>query len=453
MSNIVKLKRGLDIHLVGEAKPRLTKAAMAESYAVMPPDFEGVTPKLLVKVGDQVKAGSPLFFRKGSEQMLFTSPVSGVVAAINRGEKRKVLSIVVTPDAKQTYEKFEIQPLDSYAREDVAAVLLQAGLWPMIMQRPYGIIANPADTPKAVFISGFDSAPLAPDMNFVLKDELENLNKGVEVLQKFTSGKVHLSLRAGTEGVLNRVKGVEQHLFAGPHPAGNVGVQIHHIDPINKGDIVWTVNVQDLAIIGRLFNRGVVDMTRIIALTGSEVVDAQYVQVIAGAAVSSVVKPSNILPQRDGGKVRVISGNVLTGTRVESTGWLTFYANQITVIPEGDRFEFLGWAMPRFKKFSVSHAYFSWLFPRREYVLDTNLNGGHRALIVTGLFDKYLPMDIYPMYLLKAIIAGDIDKMENLGIYEVVEEDLALCEFVDPSKTEIQSIVRDGINLMIKELN
>ena len=348
MSNIVKLKRGLDIHLVGEAKPRLTKAAMAESYAVMPPDFEGVTPKLLVKVGDQVKAGSPLFFRKGSEQMLFTSPVSGVVAAINRGEKRKVLSIVVTPDAKQTYEKFEIQPLDSYAREDVAAVLLQAGLWPMIMQRPYGIIANPADTPKAVFISGFDSAPLAPDMNFVLKDELENLNKGVEVLQKFTSGKVHLSLRAGTEGVLNRVKGVEQHLFAGPHPAGNVGVQIHHIDPINKGDIVWTVNVQDLAIIGRLFNRGVVDMTRIIALTGSEVVDAQYVQVIAGAAVSSVVKPSNILPQRDGGKVRVISGNVLTGTRVESTGWLTFYANQITVIPEGDRFEFLGWAMPRF---------------------------------------------------------------------------------------------------------
>jgi Na+-transporting NADH:ubiquinone oxidoreductase subunit A len=294
---------------------------------------------------------------------------------------------------------------------------------------------------------------VAPDMNFVLQGELENLKTGVEVLKKLTTGKVHLSLKAGTEGVLNKVTNAEQHLFKGAHPAGNVGVQIHHIDPINKGEIVWTVDVQNLAIIGRLFNRGVVDMTKTIAMTGPEVVKPYYLKITSGAQIKSFVMNSNIQPQKDGSSVRIVSGNALTGRKVTREEYITFYSNQITVLEEGDKNELLGWAMPRFEKFTVSHSYWSWRTPGRNYNIDTNMNGGHRSLIVTGLFERYLPMDIYPMYLLKACMAGDIDKMENLGIYEVIEEDMALCEFVDPSKTEIQEAIRRGINLMIKELS
>lgn len=450
MLKIIKLKRGLDIHLLGEAARKLVCLPQAASYALKPDDFVGVTPKLLVREGDRVKAGNALFFDKNNPQVLFSSPVSGVVSAVRRGEKRKLQEIVVTPDAEQVYEPFTVPDLNKASREDVAGVLLAAGLWPCLVQRPYGIIADPGQTPKSIFVSGFDSAPLAPDMNFVLAEEFDNLKTGFEVLKKLTSGKVHLGLKAGTEGVLNRIDNAEQHLFSGPHPAGNVGVQIHHVDPVNKGEVVWTVEIQNLAIIGRLFRTGKMDMRKTIALTGSEVVDPCYCSVVVGAQISSVVKESDV---KGTSAVRYISGNVLTGTKVERDGYLGFYHNQVTVIPEGDNYEFLGWAMPRFNKFSVSHSYFSWLMPHKRYALDTNLNGGVRPFVVTGLYDKYLPMDIYPLYLLKAILAGDIDKMENLGIYEVVEEDFALCEFVDPSKTEMQQIIRDGINLMIKEFN
>ncbi|MBP3425708.1 MAG: Na(+)-translocating NADH-quinone reductase subunit A [Rikenellaceae bacterium] len=445
MSKIIKLKKGLDLRLVGEAEKTLDTLAMSEYYAVYPTDFEGVTPKLLVKVGDKVKAGTPLFFNKYKQEVLFSSPVSGEVSAINRGEKRKVLSVVVKADAVQEYENFEIKPLEKCSSEDVKSVLLSAGLWPMIIQRPYGIIADPADTPKAIFVSGFDSAPLAPDMNFVLKDQLDNLRKGMDVMAKLTAGKVHLSLNAEALGELNKVENAEKHLFQGPHPAGNVGVQIHHIDPISKGEMVWTVGVQDLAIIGRLFNTGKVDMTKIVALTGGEAEKPRYVQVIAGAPVADVVGAQKA-------EVRIINGNVLTGKTVAYDGYVGFYNNQITMISDNSEYEMLGWAKPvRSKRFSVSKSYFSWLCPKKRYNLDTHLNGGPRAFVVTGLYEQYLPMDIYPLYLLKAILAEDIDKMENLGIYEVVEEDLALCEFVDPSKSEMQEIVRRGINLMIKE--
>ena len=450
MSKIITLRKGLDINLAGKPAASTVVAPAAAEYAVSPLDFEGVTPKLLVKAGDQVKAGTPLFFNKYNERILFTSPVSGTVAAVNRGEKRKVLSVTVTPDAQQTYEEFAKPDLKQASRDELIELLLRAGLWPMLLQRPYGIIANPADTPKAIFVSAFDSAPLAPDYNYVLRDEQANLQAGIEVLRKLSGGKVHLSMRAGAEGSMPQLKNVELHTFAGKHPAGNVGVQIHHIDPVNKGEVVWTVNVQDLAIIGRLVLTGRVDMTRTIAVGGSEVAQPGYVRVIAGARVDSFLG-GNIKPQAEGDTVRVISGNVLTGTKTAADGFLGFYANQVTVIPEGDKYELLGWAMPRFKKFSVSKAYFSWLCPKKEYRLDTNMNGGERPFVVTGLYEKYLPMDIYPMYLLKACLAGDIEKMENLGIYEVVEEDFALCEFVDPSKIDIQQIIRDGINLMIKE--
>ncbi len=450
MSKIITLRKGLDIKLQGAPGKTTAVAPPAAEYALSPLEFEGVTPKLLVKAGDEVKAGTPLFFNKYNERVLFTSPVSGKVSAINRGEKRKVLSVVVEPDAVQRYEEFARPDLRKASREEIVELLLRSGLWPMIIRRPYGIIADPGEKPKAVFISAFDSAPLAPDYDYALAGEEKNLQAGIEVMRRLTDGKVHLSFRAGSSSPLERLTGVEQHKFAGKHPAGNVGVQIHHIDPVNKGEAVWTVNIQDLAIIGRLVNEGRVDMTRVIAVAGSEVAEPCYCRVVAGARVDSVLE-GRVKAQQEGDSVRVIAGNVLTGRKVEAGGYLGYYANMLTLIPEGDKYELLGWAMPRFGKFSVSRAYFSWLFPKKSYRLDTNLNGGERPFVVTGLYERYLPMDIYPMYLLKACLAGDIDKMENLGIYEVVEEDFALCEFVDPSKIDIQQIIRDGINLMIKE--
>ena len=450
MSKIITLRKGLDINLAGAAAQQLTELPLAAEYGISPLDFEGVTPKLLVKVGDEVKAGTPLFFSKNDARILFTSPVSGTVAAINRGEKRKVLSVTVTPAKEQVYEEFPKLDLKQASREEIVELLLKAGLWPMFVQRPYGIIANPSDEPKAIFISAFDSAPLAPDYNFVLASEQENLEAGIALLGRLTSGKVHLSVRAKAEGQMTALKGAELHTFAGKHPVGNVGVQIHHIDPINKGEVAWTLNIQDVAIIGRLVREGKVDMHKTIALTGSEVEAPQYYRIVAGARIDSIVE-GKIKAQQEGDSVRIIAGNVLTGVKRSAEEFVAFYANQLTIIPEGDKYELFGWMMPRFKKFSVSRAYFSWLCPKKQYTLDTNLNGGERPFVVTGLYEQYLPMDIYPMYLLKACLAGDIDKMENLGIYEVVEEDIALCEFVDPSKIEMQQVLRDGINLMIKE--
>ncbi|MFI3266850.1 MAG: Na(+)-translocating NADH-quinone reductase subunit A [Rikenellaceae bacterium] len=453
MSKVIKLKKGFNISLVGEAAFETTKTLSAATYAIKPDDFEMFIPKLLVKVGDKVKAGTPLLFDKNNPEVLLTSPVSGTVSDIVRGAKRKLLSVLVEADKQQECETFETKELSGLTRDDVKQQLLKSGLWPMIIQRPYGIVASSKLSPKAIFVSGFDSSPLAPDYNYILSQELDNLNAGFAVLSKLTDGKVHLSLLNGTKGVPNEVSGVEKHVFEGKHPAGNVGVQIHHIDPVNKGENVWTVNIQDVAIIGRLFNTGRVDMSKTVVLTGSELVKPQYAQVIIGAKMDSIIKASDIKTPKEDYTVRIINGNVLTGKTSSSEDYLSFYNNQITVIPEGDKFELLGWAMPRFNKLSVSRNYFSWLMPKKKYALDTNLNGGNRAFVVTGLFECFTPMDIYPLYLLKAILAKDVEKMENLGIYEILEEDLALCEFVDPSKTEIQQIVREGLNLMIKEFN
>ena len=444
MSKIIKLCKGLDIRLQGEAAKTIVDAPLASEYAVSPLDFEGVTPKMLVKVGDAVEAGSPLFFDKKHPEILFTSPVSGTVAAVNRGEKRKILSVVVTADKEVAYKQFASLDLAKASREQIIELLLESGLWTMFVQRPYGVIASPSDKPKAIFVSAFDSAPLATDYGFALSTSQQALQLGFDVLRRLTDGKVHLSYDA--DGYVPEVSGVELHAFKGKHPAGNVGVQIHHIDPINKGEKVWTLNIQDVAILGRLFLTGKVDLTRVIAVAGSCVAEPKYYRVIAGASIESIL----------GGKLsnehaRIIAGNVLTGRNVGKEGFLSVNANMITAIPEGDTYELLGWAMPRFKKFSVSRAYFSWMFPWRKYNLDTNLNGGERAFVMNDLYEKYLPMDIYPVHLVKACIASDLDKMENLGIYEVVEEDLALCEFVCPSKIEIQQILRNGINTMIKE--
>ena len=449
MSKIITLRKGLDINLQGKAVEKLVKLPLAPEYAVSPLDFEGVTPKLLVKAGDRVKAGTPLFFNKYNERVVFTSPVSGTVSAINRGEKRCILNVTVQADATQMYEEFAKLNVQTASREEIIDLLLKSGLWPMIIQRPYGIIADPSDTPKAVFVSTFDSAPLAPDYNFVLAGEKRNLETGIEAMRKLASGKVHLGVRAGAEGEMASLKGAEIHTFAGKHPVGNVGVQINHLDPVSKGETVWTIDPQAVIFIGRLFNTGHVDFTRTVAVTGSEVLKPAYCKLQVGALLTNVFA-GNVTKDKD---LRYISGNVLTGKQVSPNGFLGAFHSQLTVIPEGDDIhEMLGWIMPRFNQFSANRSYFSWLMGKKEYTLDARIKGGERHMIMSGEYDKVFPMDILPEYLIKAIIAGDIDRMEALGIYEVAPEDFALCEFVCSSKMELQRIVRAGLDMLRSEM-
>lgn len=450
MSDTIKIKKGLNINLQGKAEKIFIKANKAELYAVKPTDFHGLVPKLKVKVGDAVKAGSTLFYDKYIPEIVFTSPISGTVQAINRGERRRILEVVITPDEDIKYDKFTQADPSTLSREQVIKNLLNSGLWPTIRQRPYNRIANPVEVPKAIFISAFDTAPQAPDYDFLLKDRDKEFQTGIDALIKLTDGKVHLNIDSTyppTSAIAN-AKGVQINKFRGPHPAGNVGTQIHFIDPINKGEVVWVVSPQDIITIGRLFLEGKYDASRIVALTGSEVENPKYYKTIAGSCVRSITD-GNVKE----GHLRYISGNVLTGSKVSANNFLGFYDSQLTVIPEGDNYEFFGWLTPGIKKFSMSRSFLTWLTPKKEYRIDTNLKGGRRALMITGNFEQVFPMDIFPMQLLKAIIIEDIELMENLGIYEVAEEDFALCEFVDTSKTDIQEIVRKGLDLMYKEMN
>ena len=414
MSKVIKLKKGLDIKLNGEAEKVVQPAGKITSCALKPTDFRAMTPKLAVKVGDEVKAGDVLFIDKTHPEIKFTE-----VSKLNRDE--------------------------------IIDRLLESGVWPLIKQRPYDIIADPMSTPKAVFVSAFDSAPLAPDYALILNNQSKDLQTGIDCLCKLCNKNVNLGLQENTPSasVFTKLQHVDINYFAGPHPAGNVGVQIHHLNPINKGEQVWVVNIQDVAIIGRLFNEGRFDARKIIALAGSEVTKPQYYHSILGASIQDLTagKLKNAVEQR------IISGNVLTGTRVVPEGHLGYYDNQITVIPEGNNYEFLGWAAPGFNKFSASRLFPSFLCPKKHYTLDTNYHGERRAFVVTGQYEKVFPMDIYPVYLLKAVLAQDIDRMEQLGIYEVVPEDMALCEFVCTSKTPVQKILSDGIELMMKETN
>ena len=450
MSKVINLKRGLNIPIKGEAEKTLGSMIVADKVAIKPTDFPGLIPKILVKLEQEVKAGEPIFFDKYNPDIFFTAPVSGQVIAVNRGERRKVLEIIIKADGKNESVAFTAADPQRLSREEVKSTLINSGLWPNLIQRPYGTLAKPAHTPKHIFISGFDSAPLAPDYEFTLQGEASALQTGINALAKLTDGKVFLGISPSqANGVFSGLKNVEINQFSGPHPAGNVGVQIHHISPVDKGEVVWTINPQAVVFIGRLFATGKLDLTKIIALTGSEVNSPRYYKTVVGASLESILKGNT----RQAVKERVISGNVLVGSRVDADDFLGFFDNQVTVIPEGDYYEFLGWAMPRLNKFSVSRSYFSWLTPKKKYTLDSNLNGEERAFVMTGEYDKVLPMDIFPVLLIKAIIASDIDKMEALGLYEVIEEDMALCEYVCTSKIEVQRILREGINLMIKEMS
>ena len=449
MTNVIKIKKGLDINLKGKASEVLLNGGSSATYALVPDSYNGIMPKVVAKVGDKVKAGSVLFVDKNRPEIKFVSPVSGEVAAVNRGEKRKVLSVVVKPDTQVVYEEFGKKNVASMKGDEVKEALLTAGMWPFIKQRPYDIVANPAESPRDIFVSAFYSAPLAPDFDFILKGQEADFQAGLSALAKMTAGKVYVGVRKGSAAA--KVSGVEVVEVEGPHPAANVGVQINNIKPVNKGEVVWTVNPDDVIIMGRLFNKGVADFSRLVVLTGSETTERGYIKTIAGCTIESLVAGKIM----DNGHIRVISGNVLTGSKVGKEDYLRAYDNQVTVIPEGDdNDEFFGWAVPGFNKYSTSHSYLTWLIGRnKEYVLDARIKGGRRAMIMSNEYDKVFPMDILPEYLIKAILAFDIDKMENLGIYEVAPEDFALCEFVDTSKMELQKIVRDGLNLLYKEMN
>ena len=449
MSKVINLKRGLNIRLIGDAVKVFETSFDAVTLALKPTDFPGLSPKILVKAGKEVKAGEPVFFDKNNPEILFTSPSSGEVVSINRGERRKVLEIVIRTDGKNDSVEFRKADPQKLSRDEIKEQLKNSGLWPFLKQRPYGTVAKPESTPLHIFISGFDSAPMAPDYEFILKGQTSAFQTGINALAKLTDGKIHVGIRPDQQnGSFSGIKNIVITQFSGPHPSGNVGIQIHHVSPISKGDLIWTINPQEVIYMGRLFETGKIDLTKIVALVGSEVKSPKYYRTIHGTNLSGLLKDATKKEVTE----RYISGNVLTGTQVEADDYIGFFDQQVTVIPEGDYSEFLGWAMPRLNKFSISRSYFSWLSPKKEYAADANLNGEERAYVVTGQYDKVLPMDILPVFLIKAIIAEDIDKMEQLGIYDVIEEDMALCEYVCTSKTEVQSILRKGINLMIKEL-
>ena len=448
MSKDIRLKKGLNIHLHGEADKVYASIPQSETFVVRPTDFHGMTPKLTVKEGDRVNAGSVLFFDKYNERVKFTSPVSGEVVAINRGAKRRILEVVLKADAEVKYESFDKGSAADLSREQIVETLLSSGAWPFVRQKPFDVIANPDDMPKAIFISTFNTAPLAADNDFVLHGMEKEFQTGLDYVAKLTEGTVHLNIDGNTNPskVFTDAKGVQINKVSGQHPAGNVGVQVHHIDPINKGDVVWYLYPQDVIVIARLFTEGKYDASRIIALTGSQVAKPRYYRTIAGASISNMV-----MDNLKEGDSRFISGDVLTGTQIAANGTLGFYDTQVSVIPEGNHQEFLGWLAPGLDKFSISKTFFSWLIPSKKYNLDTNYHGEERAYVITGNYEKVFPMDIFPMQLIKACMIEDIELMESLGIYEVSPEDFALCEFICTSKIEVQQIIREGLDLIKKE--
>ena len=448
MANLIKLRKGLDINLKGKAAAEVVAVKEPGFYALCPDDFTGVTPKVVVKEQEYVMAGGPLFIDKNHPEVQFVSPVSGVVTSVERGARRKVLSITVEAAQEQDYEEFGKEDVSKMDAVSVKAALLKSGMFAFIKQRPYDIVADPTVAPRAIFVSAFDTNPLAPDFELALKGEEANFQTGLDALAKIA--KTYLSISVNQKAVaLTQAKKVTLTVFDGPHPAGNVGVQINNIAPINKGETVWTIDPQAVIFIGRLFNTGHVDLTRLVAVTGSEVKKPSYCKLKVGALLTNVFA-GNVSTDKN---LRYVSGNVLTGKQITANGFLGAFHSQVTVIPEGDDVhEMLGWIMPRFDQFSTSHSYFSWLMGKKEYTLDARVKGGERHMIMSNEYDRVLPMDIMPEYLIKAIIAGDIDRMEALGIYEVAPEDFALCEFVCSSKMELQRIVREGLDMLRREM-
>ena len=450
---MIKIKKGIDIHLVGEAKKEV-KNYEPQFFAIKPHDFIGVVPKMHVAEGDDVKVGTVLFHDKNNESVFFTSPASGKVKAIVRGEKRVILQVIIESDGKFETIDFGKADPSKLSRNEIVEKLVQSGTWTMLRQRPYSTIAKTQDEPKCIAVSMFDTAPLAPDNNFIVKDQMAAIKAGVEALAKLTKGMVYLNVNSSeTQQALASLnfsaKNVTITEFQGPHPAGNVSTQLNVLSPINKGETVWYTYAQNLIAIGNLFLNGVYDSSRVVAFTGSEVKEPMYYRTRIGADMSDLCKDAASHVRTE----RIISGNVLTGTKINGENFLGYYDSQVTVIPEGDHYQLFGWLAPNFKKFTSTNTMGASLCKKSKKVLDTNLNGGIRPLIMTGNFEKVFPFDIYPMQLIKACIIKDIDQMEELGIYEIDAEDFALCEVIDPSKTAIQQIVRESLEMLRKEMN
>lgn len=445
-----KLKKGFDIYIKGKAEQVLSSPERPKTFALKPTDFTGISPipKVVIEEGTEVKAGDPVFFDKKRPDIIYTAPVSGEFVELRRGDKRAITELVFLADSEVKFKDFGTADPNTMNREEIAKRLIDSGAWPFIKQRPYGIVADPADTPKMVYVSGFNTAPLAPDYDYVLEGQEEAFQAGIDALNKLTDGGVHLGLNAKKKHgkVLSGVQHVTRHYFEGPHPAGNVGVQIHHVNPIGKGEMVWTVKPQDILVIGRLFTEGHFNTERLVAIAGSEIKEPRYVKTYQGASVETFIQKN-----LEHDHVRVISGDVLTGTRIEKNGYIGYSDELVSVIEEGDKYEAFGWIMPSYPRPTVSPTFLSHFFNGEPLEVNTNTHGERRPFVVTGLYEELLPMDIYPMLLLKAIIVEDFEQMEGLGIYEIDEEDLALCEFACPSKTPIQEIVRKGLDLVRAE--
>lgn len=448
MSQDIRIKKGLDIKLKGAAEKVTENAGSCNVYTLKPKDFHSIIPKLSVKVGAKLKAGEAVFFNKANEDIKFPSPVSGELVEIIRGEKRKILAVKIQADSEQQFADFGAKDVKTIEADELKAHLLASGCWPFVKQRPYDVIANPAVTPKAIFVSAYASAPLAAEYDYVLAGKEKELQAAVTALSKLTPGVINVSVGKSANSPFEGLSDITLHKVSGPHPSGNVGTQIGKINPVNKGEVVWTITPQDLVIIGELLLTGKFNAERIIALAGSSVEAPKYYKTKIGATSASIVNG-----KLKGDNNRIISGNVLTGVDEGIKGDLGYYENIITVIPEGDDYELFGWTIPVFNKISTSRALtFSWLFPNKKYDLNTNTNGEHRAFVITGQFEKVFPLDIYPLQILKSCMYKDLDEMEALGMYEVAPEDFALTEFVDVSKQPHQEIIRKGLDLMLKEI-
>ena len=448
MSKDIHIKKGLDIKLKGEAEKFTENAIASDVYTLIPEDFHSIIPKLSVKIGAKLKAGEAVFYNKANEEMKFPSPVSGEVCDIVRGEKRKILAIKIKADSQQQFVDFGAKDPKAMNADEIKSHLLASGCWPFIKQRPYDVIANTANTPKAIFVSAYASAPLAADYDYVLAGKEKELQAAVTALSKLTTGEVHVSVGKNSNSPLAGLDNVILHKVSGPHPSGNVGTQINKISPVNKGETVWTINPQDLVIIGELLLTGKFNAERIVALAGSSVEAPKYYKTKIGSTITSIVHG-----KLKGNNNRIISGNVLTGKAKNLKENLGYYDNIISVIPEGNDYEFFGWTMPVFNKISTTRSLtFSWLLPNKKFDLNTNTNGEHRAFVVTGLYEEVFPLDIFPMQILKSCMYEDLDEMEQLGMYEVAPEDFALTEFVCISKQPHQEIIRKGLDLMLKEI-
>ena len=450
MSYDIKIKNGLTINLKGAAQNIIKKAATPKTISINPSNFHLIIPKMVVKIGQKISQGDVVFFSKKDERIKFCSPVNGVVKEIIRGAKRKIIEIIIESIGDNERSSKKAIDYKNLSSEQVKNLLLSSGCWPFIKQRPYDIIANPSDSPKSIFISTFNSAPISADFQIILDDQKEEFKHGVKILSKLFSGDLNIGIEKNNKSFLNDIENVKIHTFNGPHPAGNVGVQIHHIDPINSGEKVWILGAEDVANIGRYFMTGCYNPVRTLAVSGPPVKYPQYYKTIAGSELCEIIKDAGI-NQND--NLRFINGDVLTGYKVESDNYLGFYNNTLSVLREGNHYRMFGWVpFVNNKVPSIYKTSFSWLFPNKKYDLDTNLNGEERALVVTGEMEKVFPMDILPMQLLKECMAGNIEKMESLGIYEVAPEDFSLIDYSSSSKIEAQYIIRKGLDLMISEV-